>query len=56
MRLIPEAAWVQLGVGSIPDAILTRLGDIPGVYLHSGMLTDRACSTSSRVPIPRPAS
>jgi 4-hydroxybutyrate CoA-transferase len=40
LRLIPDDAWVQLGVGAIPDAILSRLREHPGVKLHSGMLTD----------------
>lgn len=40
LSLVPEGAWVQLGVGAIPDAILTRLAAIPGIKLHSGMLTD----------------
>lgn len=40
LRLVPENAWVQLGVGAIPDAILTRLHEHAGVNLHSGMLTD----------------
>ncbi len=39
-RLLPDGAWVQLGVGAIPDAILARLHEHPGVNLHSGMLTD----------------
>jgi acyl-CoA hydrolase len=39
-RLLPEDAWVQLGVGAIPDAILARLHEHRGVNLHSGMLTD----------------
>jgi 4-hydroxybutyrate CoA-transferase len=39
-RLVPEDAWVQLGVGAIPDAILARLHEHRGVNLHSGMLTD----------------
>lgn len=38
--LIPDDAWVQLGVGAIPDAILGRLHEHPGIKLHSGMLTD----------------
>jgi acyl-CoA hydrolase len=38
--LVPEDAWVQLGVGAIPDALLSRLHDVPGTKLHSGMLTD----------------
>ncbi|HEY8516641.1 MAG TPA: acetyl-CoA hydrolase/transferase C-terminal domain-containing protein [Candidatus Binatia bacterium] len=40
LRLVPEGAWVQLGVGAIPDALLPRLSDVPGVNLHSGMLSD----------------
>lgn len=40
LELIPEDAWVQLGVGAIPDAILGRLHENPAVRLHSGMLTD----------------
>jgi len=39
-NLLPENAWVQLGVGAIPDAILARLHEHRGVSLHSGMLTD----------------
>ena len=38
--LIPDDAWVQLGVGAIPDAILGRLHEHPKMKLHSGMLTD----------------
>lgn len=37
---IPRGAWVQLGVGAVPDAVLHRLHEIDGVNLHSGMLTD----------------
>lgn len=40
LRLIPEGAWVQLGIGAVPDAVLDRLAEIPDVKLHSGMLTD----------------
>jgi 4-hydroxybutyrate CoA-transferase len=40
LGLIPAGAWVQLGVGAIPDALLPRLHEIVGVNLHSGMLTD----------------
>lgn len=39
LGLIPEDAWVQLGIGSVPDRIMDRLGDIRGVNLFSGMLT-----------------
>jgi len=40
IELIPEDAWVQLGVGAIPEAILEALCSMPRVSLHSGMLTD----------------
>jgi 4-hydroxybutyrate CoA-transferase len=40
LGLIPDRAWVQLGVGAIPDLVLPRLAGVPGVNLHSGMLTD----------------
>jgi 4-hydroxybutyrate CoA-transferase len=40
LELIPRGAWVQLGVGAIPDAVLPRLCEIDGVNLHSGMLSD----------------
>lgn len=39
LSLIPENAWVQLGIGAVPDRVLTRLADIPGVNLFSGLLT-----------------
>jgi 4-hydroxybutyrate CoA-transferase len=40
LDLIPEDAWVQLGVGAVPDATLEALAGVPEVKLHSGMLTD----------------
>lgn len=40
LSLILAGAWVQIGVGAIPDAVLSRLHEIPDVNLHSGMLTD----------------
>ncbi len=39
LGLVPPGAWVQLGVGAIPDAVTARLADIDGVNLYSGMLT-----------------
>ena len=50
LALVPEYAWVQLGVGAIPDAILSRLHDVPGVKLHSGMLTDPLLDFLERAP------
>ena len=40
LGVLPEAPWVQLGVGAIPDAILGELHRVPGVRLHSGMFSD----------------
>lgn len=40
LDLIPDDAWVQIGVGAIPDLVLCRLHEVRGAHLHSGMLTD----------------
>lgn len=40
LGLIPADAWVQFGVGAIPDAVLCRLHEVSGANIHSGMLTD----------------
>jgi len=39
LDLIPDYAWVQLGVGSVPDMVLYQLADKPGINLYSGMLS-----------------
>ena len=39
LDLVPDLAWVQLGIGSVPDAVLGRLADKRGVNLYSGMLS-----------------
>lgn len=39
LSLVPEQAWVQLGIGAVPDRVLTRLAEIRGVNLFSGLLT-----------------
>ncbi|MBI3248077.1 MAG: hypothetical protein HYZ50_16355 [Deltaproteobacteria bacterium] len=39
LDLIPDHAWVQLGVGSVPDLVLFRLADKPRINLYSGMLS-----------------
>lgn len=39
LDLVPDSAWVQLGIGSVPDAVLSRLAEKRGVNLFSGMLT-----------------
>ncbi len=39
LDLIPDHAWVQLGVGSVPDMVLYRLAEKPRINLYSGLLT-----------------
>jgi 4-hydroxybutyrate CoA-transferase len=39
LELIPAEAWVQLGIGAVPDRVLSRLAEKPGVNLFSGLLT-----------------
>ncbi len=39
LDLIPDHAWVQLGVGSVPDMVLYRLAEKTGINLYSGMLS-----------------
>ena len=40
--LVPQAATLQVGLGSIPDAALAALSSHRGLRLHSGMLTEAA--------------
>jgi 4-hydroxybutyrate CoA-transferase len=40
LGLIPPKAWVQLGIGAVPDRVLGRLADIDGVNLFSGMVSE----------------
>jgi len=39
MSLVPDGAWAQLGIGSVPDRILEQLSHVPGINLWSGLLT-----------------
>ncbi len=39
LALVPDEAWVQLGIGAVPDRVLPRLADKRGVNLFSGLLT-----------------
>ena len=39
LSLIPEQAWVQFGIGAVPDRVLGRLAGIRGANLFSGMLS-----------------
>lgn len=39
LELVPDGAWVQLGIGAVPDRILPRLADKRDIQLFSGLLT-----------------
>jgi acyl-CoA hydrolase len=39
LGLVPDDAWVQLGIGVVPDRVLARLAEVAGVKLYSGMLS-----------------
>lgn len=39
LELLPDGAWVQLGIGAVPDRVLARLGEKRDVQLFSGLLT-----------------
>lgn len=50
LTLIPDDSWVQLGVGTIPEAVLMALCDRPGINLHSGMYSDPLMEFLDRQP------
>lgn len=39
LELVPDGAWVQLGIGAVPDRVLPRLAEKRGINLLSGLLT-----------------
>jgi len=39
--LVPDRSVIQIGIGSVPDAILTALLDKHDLGIHSGLLSDR---------------
>lgn len=39
--LVPEGATIQVGIGAIPDAILSGLAAHRGLGVHSGIVSDR---------------
>jgi 4-hydroxybutyrate CoA-transferase len=39
LALVPDGAWVQLGVGAVPDRVLGRLAEKRRINLISGMLS-----------------
>ncbi|MDG2308132.1 MAG: acetyl-CoA hydrolase/transferase C-terminal domain-containing protein [Candidatus Binatia bacterium] len=50
LELIPDDAWVQLGVGTIPEAVLLALSERSGINLHSGMYSDPLLEFLDRQP------
>lgn len=39
LELVPDGAWVQLGIGAVPDRVLGRLAAKRDINLFSGLLT-----------------
>ena len=39
LDLVPDGAWVQLGIGAVPDRVLSRLAEKRDINLMSGLLT-----------------
>lgn len=39
--LVPDGSTIQIGIGSVPDAILTALMDKRDLGIHSGLFSDR---------------
>jgi acyl-CoA hydrolase len=57
-RYIDDGTTIQIGVGSIPDAVLASIGDRRDLGFHSGLISDRTADlmesgamTNSRKPI-----
>lgn len=50
LGLVPDGAWVQLGVGTLPEAVLLGLSERPGINLHSGMYSDPLLDFLDRQP------
>ena len=55
LALVPKGATIQLGVGSVPDRVLARLGEIRGVRLFSGMFSQGIVDFLERVKDGAPA-
>lgn len=58
VRLVPDGATIQVGIGVLPDAILAALADKKNLGLHSGTIGDRVADlieagviTNRRKPI-----
>lgn len=39
-ELIPDGAWVQLGIGAVPEKLASLLAGRSGLKIHSGMVSD----------------
>ena len=60
VALVPDGATVQIGIGTLPDAVLEALAGHRDLGVHSGMLTgavlpllERGVVTNARKPIDR---
>jgi acyl-CoA hydrolase len=57
-RYIEDGSTIQIGIGSIPDAVMASIGDRRDLGLHSGLISDRIADliesgamTNARKPI-----
>lgn len=39
MSLVADGAWLQLGIGSVPDRMIERLSEMRGINIWSGLVT-----------------
>ena len=46
--LVPDGATIETGIGRLPDAILTALGERRGLAVYSGMITDATVDLAER--------
>lgn len=47
-KLVPDGATMQLGIGAIPDAVLSRLSDKNDLGVHTEMFSDRVVELVER--------
>jgi len=46
--VIPDGATIQFGIGTLPDAILSHLGDKNDLGVHSGLISDAVMELTER--------
>lgn len=46
--VVPDGATIQFGIGTLPDAILSHLGDKNDLGVHSGLISDAVMELTER--------